>query len=261
VKEGKYIYCIIETKIDRNFGPIGIGGRGDEVSTVSYRDLGMVISNSPMTKYVISRENLLAHERVVEEVMKEFTVLPVRFCTIASSADEIRNLLDSRHREFKNLLRDMDHKIELGIKGLWKDMNTIFKEITVENKEIKRLKQKLQNDKGKKNISSTRTFLEAKMEVGKLVEEALKRKKEKEAEKIVGALRRTAFDHKLNTTMSDELFINAAFLVDKGREKEFDNIMDDLSEKYRERTKLIYVGPLPPYNFVNIVIYPAEWEK
>jgi len=261
MEEGKYIYCIIETKIDRNFGPLGIGGRGDEVSTISYRDLGMVISNSPMTQYVISRENLLAHEKVVEEVMKEFTVLPVRFCTIALSADEIRDLLDRRHREFKNLLRDMDHKIELGIKGLWKNMNTIFKEIAEENKEIKRLKEKMQDGKDKKNIPSTRTFLEAKMEVGKLVEDALKRKKEKEAENVVDALRRTAFDHKLNNTISDEMFINAAFLVDKGREKEFDNIMDDLSEKYRDRTKLIYVGPLPPYNFVNIVIYPEEWEK
>ncbi len=261
MKEGKYIYCIIETKIERNFGPIGIGGRGDEVSTISYRDLGMVISNSPMTKYVISRENLLAHERVVEEVMKEFTVLPVRFCTIASSADEMRNLLDSRYREFKNLLRDMDHKIELGMKGLWKNMETLFKEITIENKEIKRLKEKIQNGMGKKNISSTGTFLEAKMEVGKLVEEALKRKKEKEAENIVDALRRTAFDHKLNNTVSDEMFINAAFLVDRGREKEFDNIMDDLSEKHKDRIKFMYVGPLPPYNFVNITIYPEEWEK
>ena len=261
MKEGKYIYCVIETKIDRNFGPMGIGGRGDEVSTISYGDLGMVVSNSPMTQYVISRENLLAHEKVVEEVMKEFTVLPVRFCTIASRAGEIRDLLDSRHREFKNLLRDMDHKIELGIKGLWKNMEVIFKEITVENHEIKRLKQELQNDKGKKNISSARTLLDTKMEVGKLVEDALKRKKEKEAENIVGALRRTAFDHKLSNTISDEMFINAAFLVDKGREKEFDNIMDHLSEKYGERTKFFYAGPLPPYNFVKIVIYPAEWEK
>lgn len=261
MEEGKYIYCIIETKIERNFGPIGIGGRGDEVTTIGYKDLGMVISNSLMTKYVVSRENLLAHERVVEEVMKEFTVLPVRFCTIASNADEIRNLLDRRYREFKNLLRDMDHKIELGTKGLWKNMETLFKEITIENKEIKRLKEKIQNGMGKKNISSTGTFLEAKMEVGKLVEEALKRKKEKEAENIVDALRRTAFDHKLNNTVSDEMFINAAFLVDRGREKEFDNIMDDLSEKHKDRIKFMYVGPLPPYNFVNITIYPEEWEK
>jgi hemerythrin superfamily protein len=262
MKEGKYIYCIIDSKMERHLGPMGIGGRGDEVTSIGYKDLSMVISNSPMTKYVVSRENLLAHERVVEEVMKEFTVLPVRFCTIASSADEIRDLLDRRYREFKNLLRDMDHKIELGIKGLWINMDTIFKEIAVENKEIKRLKEKMQNGKDKKNIPSTRTFLEAKMEVGKLVEEALKRKREKEAENIIDALRRTAIDHKLNNnTICIEMFINAAFLVDRGREKEFDNIMDDLSEKYGERTKFIYAGPLPPYNFVNIVVYPAAWEK
>jgi len=57
------------------------------------------------------------------------------------------------------------------------------------------------------------------------------------------------------------MFINAAFLVDKGREKEFDNIMDDLSEEYKNRVKFMYVGPLPVYNFINIVIYPEEWER
>jgi len=261
MEEGKYIYCIIETKIERNFGPIGIGGRGDEVTTIGYKDLGMVISNSPMTKYVVSRENLLAHERVIEEVMKEFTVLPVRFCTIASNADEIRNLLDRRHREFKNLLRDMDHKIELGIKGLWKNMDLLFKEIIKENHEIKRLKEKMQNDKGKKKFSSTKTSLEAKVEVGKLVEEALKEKKDKEAEKIEETLRRAAIDYKRNKTIGDEMFINAAFLIDRGREKEFDNIMEDLSEEYKDRIKFMYAGPLPPFNFVNITIYPEEWER
>ncbi|MDD3978341.1 MAG: GvpL/GvpF family gas vesicle protein, partial [Methanomicrobium sp.] len=121
-QEGKYIYCIINTIQDRYFGPIGIGNRGDEVSTIGNDDLAMVISSYPVAKLVVNGENILAHEKVIEEVMKEFTVLPVRFCTIAVSADEIRNLLFKRYREFKNLLRDMDHKIELGVKGMWKDM-------------------------------------------------------------------------------------------------------------------------------------------
>ena len=55
--------------------------------------------------------------------------------------------------------------------------------------------------------------------------------------------------------------MNAAFLVDKGREKEFDNIMDELSDEYQDRIEFLYAGPLPVFNFVNIVIYPAEWEK
>ena len=254
-KEGKYIYCIIGTKQERNFGPIGMGGRGDEVLTISYDDLSMVVSNSPMGKLEVSRQNLLVHEKVIEEVMKEFdSVLPVRFGTIASGADEIRNLLDRRYREFKTALRDMDHKIELGVKGIWKNMKVIFGEIVEENKEIKKAKEKLQNDKGKKNI-------QAKMEVGKMVAQALEKKKEKEAARIVDALRRTAVNYKLNKAIGDDMFINAAFLVDKGREKEFDNIMDDLSEEYKNRVKFMYAGPLPVFNFVNIVIYPEEWEK
>jgi len=254
-KEGKYIYCIIGTKQERNFGPIGIGERGDEVITIGYDDISMVVSNHPITKLVVSRENMLAHERVIEKVMQEFdSVLPVRFGTIASSADEIRNLLDRRYREFKNALRNMDHKVELGVKGLWKNMEAIFKEIVEKNKEIKRAKERIQKQVGKKNI-------QAKMEVGKMVEEALAKKKEKEQELIVDTLRRTAFDCKLNKTISDEMFINAAFLVDKGREKEFDNIMDDLSDKYKNRIKFMYAGPLPVFNFANLVIYPEEWEK
>ena len=254
-KEGYYIYCIIATSQERNFGPIGIGGRGNGVLTIGYDDLCMVVSNHPMTRFVVNRENMMAHQKVLEKVMTEFDgVLPVRFGTIASSADETRNLLDRRYREFTNALRDMDHKIELGVKGLWLDMNTIFKEITEENKDIQRLKKKIEKEAKSKNV-------EAKMEVGKMVEAALQKKKEKESERIVDALRRTAFEHKLNRTTGDEMFMNAAFLVDKGREKEFDNIMDDLSEEFKDRIKFVYAGPLPLFNFVNIVIYPEDWEK
>jgi hypothetical protein len=111
-KEGKYIYCIIETKQERNFGPIGIGQRGDEVLTIGYDDLSMVVSNYPLTKITAGKENMLAHQKAIEQVMKEFgSVLPVRFGTIASSADEVRNLLDRSYREFKTALKDMDHKI------------------------------------------------------------------------------------------------------------------------------------------------------
>ena len=291
-KEGKYIYCIIATSQERKFGPIGIGGRGDDVLTFGHNSLSMVVSSHPMalaigsqtivprpiTNLAVNSDNMLAHERVIEEVMKEFdSVLPVRFGTIASNADEIRNLLARRYGEFKNALRDLDHKVELGVKGVWKNMDVIFKEITQENKEIRKAKEEIQNDAGRKNIHPVRSRtpeasddclrqsvsngVQAKMEVGKMVEKALEKKKEKEAERIVDALRRTSSDYKLNKTISNEMFVNAAFLVDKGREKEFDNIMDDLGEEHKDRVKFMYTGPLPVFNFVNIVIYPEEWEK
>lgn len=254
-KQGKYVYCIIGTKQERNFGPIGIGDRGDEVLTIGYDDLSMVVSNHPIGRLIVNLENMLGHEKVIEKVMIEFdSVLPVRFGTIASSADEIRNVLGRRYREFRNVLKDMDHKIELGVKGLWKNGNDIFKEILEGSKDISRAKKEIQKNKTKNTIG-------AQMELGREVQQALAGKKEREADRIVEALRRSAYDYKLNRTIGDEMFMNAAFLVDKGREKEFDNIMDDLSEQHKDRIRFMYAGPLPVFNFVNITIYPEEWEK
>ena len=253
-KEGKYIYCIIETKQERNFGPIGIGEKGDEVLTIGYEDLSMVVSNYPLTRVPTSRENMMAHQKAIERVMKEFdNVLPVQFGTIASSADEVRNLLDRRYGEFKIALRDMDHKIELGVKGIWKDMSVIYSEIAEENKAIKELRETL--------VGQESQDTQVKVALGRLVMQELDKKKGKQSEDIVNRLRRTSYDYKLNNIIGDAMFMNAAFLVDKGREKEFDNIMDDLSNEYQDRIKFMYSGPLPVFNFVNIVIYPEEWEK
>ena len=253
-KEGKYIYCIIESKQERNFGPIGIGERGDELLTIGYDDLSMVVSNHPIAKLTANRENFVGHEKAIEEVMKEFdSVLPVRFGTIASGADEIRNLLDRRYREFKSALRDMEHKVELGVKGIWNDMDVVFSEIVEGNETIKNLRKQLKG-KGSQNV-------QVKINIGQLVKKELDQKKEKQAEEIVDRLRRMSYEYKLNKTIGDEMFMNAAFLVDKVREKEFDNTMDDLCDEYEDKMKFMYAGPLPVFNFVNILIYPEAWEK
>jgi len=143
VPEGHYVYCIIGTGEARNFGPIGISDRGDPVTTIAYKDLGAVVSSIPMTKYVISKESMISHEKVIEAVMKDHTLLPVRFYTVAPNAEEIRSLLRRRYLEFKKLLRELDNKVELGLKALWRDMNAIFQEIVTENEEIKALRAEM----------------------------------------------------------------------------------------------------------------------
>ena len=247
VNEGKYLYCVIKSNEGRNFGPIGIGKRGDVVATVGYNDISAVISNSPMTQYVINRENMTSHEKVIEEVMQDYTVLPVRFCTIAASAEEVRNLLRRRYPEFRGLLRDMDNKVEMGLKALWKDMNQIFREIAEEDREVRKLKKEAQGKSGQTKTSS-------KIALGKAVKKALEAKKDKEAAKILSTFKRTAIDLRTNDSFGDPMFLNTAFLIDRSREKEFDYLVEELVEKYMDRANFKYVGPAPPFNFVNIVV-------
>jgi hypothetical protein len=248
-EEGKYLYGIIGTNEERNFGPIGIGGR--EVETIAYKDVGAVISNAPMGKYEVSKENLLAHQRVLERVMKEHTVLPVRFCTVAANAEEIRRLLEGRYRELRHLQRDLDNKVELGVKALWRDMALLFQEIVDENEEIKRLKAEIAQ-------KSFRQSHAQRIAIGQMVQAALEAKKEREGEEILAPLKRVSVDYRINTTRGDRMLLSAAFLVDRGREKEFDDLMERLAATYGGRVKFMYVGPAPPYNFVNITIRPEE---
>ena len=50
MEEGVYLYCIIEWKEPLLCDAAGIGGRGDAVYGVSFRDIGAVVSNSPVKK-------------------------------------------------------------------------------------------------------------------------------------------------------------------------------------------------------------------
>jgi hypothetical protein len=55
-------------------------------------------------------------------------------------------------------------------------------------------------------------------------------------------------------TYGDDMLMNAAFLVDRTREKEFDGEVKELAARYNGTIEFKYVGPAPPYSFVNIVV-------
>ena len=257
-EEGKYIYCVVGTRDKKNFGPVGIGGRGDEVDTLCYEDLAAVISDSPVTKYPISRENTLAHQRVMEEVMKYYTILPVKFGTIAETKNGIppeenirERVLKGRYEELQGLLEAMNNKVELGVKALWTDMKVIFGEIVDNNKEIRRLRNWIAT----RPAGQTR---DAKIKLGEMVQSALERKKNREEKLMLDALKEISVDHRTNRVFGDKMILNAAFLVEANRkEKEFDNIVNKLSIKCEGRIKFKYVGPSPPCNFVELTI---TWE-
>ena len=63
-----------------------------------------------------------------------------------------------------------------------------------------------------------------------------------------------AAEVKINNSYYDLMVINAAFLVEKDKETEFDQRVDELGAKYSSNIKFKYIGKVPPFNFVNLVI-------
>lgn len=247
-KEGKYIYGIIRHKGPLSFGPIGIGKRADEVYGINYNDICAVVSNSPIIIYEARRVNMIAHQMVLEEVMKRFTVLPVRFSTISEHNDDtgVLKILEKDYTKFSDLLNKMEGKKELGLKILAHEAE-IYASIVEKYDEIRSLKEKLIN------LPVDKTYYQ-RMKIGEMVAEALKKETGNYKNIILDVLKPLTDDFKLNDNYGEMMILNAAFLIKNTSEPTFDDAVNDLDEKYGRFMTFKYVGTLPPYNFVNLTI-------
>src|SRR5258705_13992281 len=92
-QRGRYVYCIIRAGQPLKFGAIGMDEQWPEVYTITYKDMAAVISDIPLAPLDSTRENVLAHERVNETVMRDHTVIPMSFGTIFKTREDIVELL------------------------------------------------------------------------------------------------------------------------------------------------------------------------
>ena len=248
---GKYIYCLISCEEPREFTSPGLDERGTLVHTVHSTDLAAVVSDSPVREWERSRQHMMAHTAVLEEVMQEFTVLPVRFGTVAPSAETLQEqVLQRRYDELTGLLAKMGGRVELGLKAFWLEA-AIFQEIVADSPPIRKLRDKLQGR------SVEETYFD-RARLGEMVEASLEQKRDEYADLLLARLRPLAGEYKLNQLLIDRMVLNGAFLVDQDRQAEFDEAVRQLDEQLGDRLKFKYVGPVPPYNFVSIVI---QWDS
>jgi hypothetical protein len=248
---GKYMYCIIRCPEPRQFTTLGIGERGNVVHTVHFMDLAAVVSDSPVVEYDSSRRNMMAHTLVLEEVMRDFTLLPVRFGTVAPSVEAIQEkVLKRRFGEFHGLLQELTGQVEVGLKAFWYE-EVIFREIVEENPPIRHLRDELMGHRPEE------TYYE-RIRLGEMIESGVWKKRDEDAEKILSPLRPLVSRSQINKVVTDRMVLNAAFLVEVSRQAEFDATVKRLDAEMSKRLIFKYVGPVPPYNFVNIVIH---WEE
>ena len=247
-KEGKYIYGIIRHDGPIEYGHIGMGKRTDLVYGINYKGITAIVSNSPIIIYEARRVNMITHERVLEDVMKQFTVLPVRFSTISEHNDDsgILRIIEKDYKKFDEMLSKMDGKKELGLKVMAHEA-AIYENIIEKYDDIRNLRNKLLN------LPPDKTHYQ-RMKIGEMVAEALKKETENYKKIILDALNQLSEDVKINDNYGDMMILNAAFLIKNSIEPEFDMAMNDLDEKYGLFMTFKYVGTLPPYNFVNLVI-------
>ncbi len=248
---GKYVYGVVAADAVASL-TVNSPGIYDKlpVRTVVRDDLAVVVSDAALQEYEQSRRNMVAHSRVLEEVLAQTTVLPMRFGVVApNEAALATHLLHRQADSMRRWLRELDGMLEVGLRAFWQE-GLIFDEVLREEEAIRELRDSLM---GK---SPDATYYE-RIKLGEMVEAAVTKRRDRDAERILTTLRPIAHDWRINRTVTDRMVVNAAFLVARERQPEMLAAIDAVDATTEGRMLFKVVQAAPPYNFVTLTV---NWE-
>ena len=257
-EKGKYIYGIIRCSKPKNFlhaiigfvrwskdfGRLGIGR--SRLYQISFNDIAAVVSNSSVTKSLkSSRNDMIAHERVLEAIMKKHTLLPVRFGVIAENAEGVKCVLRQGYSDFVELLDKVEGKKELSVSVSF-NKEDIYKDLLEKYENIRILKEKIAK-------LPRETVHNQHMAIGKMIAACLDKEKELHKKVFLDVLSPLAVDVKNNGIYDELMILNSAFFIAKEMEAEFNQKVEELDKIYggKLRFKLITA---PPFNFATLKI-------
>jgi hypothetical protein len=256
-----YLYCITEAKPSRTtffeetgvkIYPIYLQGVYAIVSKVLSDEFDEESLKKNLNNMEWVERKTRQHEAIIEEIMKNSTVLPFKFATIFETEEKVKRLLRDNNGKLKKVIGELGGKEEWGFK-IYCDM-TKFKNIT--EKEDERIEEK---DREIASASKGKAYF-------------LKKKKDEFVKGIVSEriveytkdcferLKRLTRQAKINkilpkavTEKEQDMVLNAAFLINKKRIKELERILSYIKTMYSQKgLEFAWTGPWPPYNFCSL---------
>lgn len=255
-----YLYCVTKTKPSqsnfKNTGvkiyPIYFQGTYAIVSKVSPDEFSMDNLKKNLTNMDWVEKRIRQHENVIEEIMKEITVLPFKFGTIFQSEENVEKLLKEQNAEFKKMIASIHGKEEWGLK-IYCNADKFKEALTKEDERIQDL------DRQMVSTSEGKAYL-LKKKKDELIKEVINEKVSEYTQDSFNRLKKVCLEAKINkilpkevTEREDEMVFNTAILVNKNRIKDLENVFSYLKTKYSDKGLTFdYTGPWPSYNFCDI---------
>jgi hypothetical protein len=165
------------------------------------------------------------------------------FGTLFKTEKDIVEFLEDTYDALRDVLVKMKDKLEFGLRVNWA-REEVLAEIERDDEGIRRLKEEISK-------SQSSTYF-ARMQLGRMVEQALADKSDTYVRDIYEYLREAAIASRSNKPIGEKMIMNAAFLVGRDRATIFDQKVQEIALRYEGKLSFRYTGPWPPYNFVTI---------
>lgn len=241
----KYVYGIIKADAGSRFSVEGVGDPGSPVSSIKLRDIRAVVSDVEPSPVRGSRRNLMAHSRVLEDVSARCTVLPMRFGVVLPDEEAVKKeILEPRYELWCRLLDRFEGLVELTLKAVYR-AEPILREILEEDRSVAEMRERARTSVGERAYFDN-------VELGEMVAQRVEARGERDAAAMIERLRGLSVEVKVNPVSVDRMLLNAAFLVQREDIEAFDAAVNEIGGQVGERIHFKYLGPLPPYSFVQM---------
>ncbi|QUL99239.1 MAG: GvpL/GvpF family gas vesicle protein [Candidatus Fermentithermobacillus carboniphilus] len=240
----KYIYGIIPGSHEITLPVVGIDGA--QVYTIFASGLSAVISTIEDKAVDPTRKNLQAHLAVQTRLMGEFTLLPAAFGMVADSDEDIKHVLQENHSLFESEIKKVYGKVEAAVQVMW-NREAVLAELDRVDPEFSRLRKEL----ARVSPDEARGLM---VQIGKKVEELSSRWQNRYGSAIHHELKTASEDAVLHSIAAPQCILNASYLVDKRKEREFSDKMSALGAQHAGKLEFKYTPNLPPYSFVELRI-------
>jgi Gas vesicle synthesis protein GvpL/GvpF len=222
--------------------PDSLRGRQESrLRFVVHGDLAALVSEIDADARV-RRDDLLAHARVLETLVEGATVLPMRFGVIVEDDEEVaRNILEDGESGLTSLLKSFDGRVQLTVKA-YHDEDRALRDLLRERPDIRGLRD--QTAGGPASYHSQ-------LRLGEAVAVGLDALASADAAMLHAELSGLAERVVLQEVTGKNQVLDAALLVKRAARTRTDEAIARLSRTLPDRMRLRYVGPQPPYAFVD----------
>lgn len=261
-----YLYAIIPRVEKSPFPLMGLKGLDEQhdVYTIPFHDVEAVVCNLNETEYGEKEleqktndaewlhQKAFHHHEALMALYQNGPVIPMKFCTIYSSMDNLENTIDKHKQRMVELLDVVRDKEEWILK-IYCDQDKVKDAVAEQNDTVDAKKKEIEN------LSPGRKYLE-KRKLSQIIDQEADREKQRFSTRIHEELRSFSIGTEVKknwnkdvTGRKDEMCHNGVYFLEKENVDAFLAQVKEMQNKWEvSGWNLEVTGPWPSYHFATI---------
>jgi hypothetical protein len=229
------VHGIIEASASPDAPASSASAEVEGTSAVRYEAVTAVVTTTDASEVLPSRGNLLGHTRVLEQLAKETTVLPMRFGMVAQDeTDLIERYLAPQQAALVAALERLRGHVELRLRGRY-DEDEVLRAVAAADPGIARLQGSASVD--------------ARLRLGERIVAGIEVRRERDLERLTDALGPYVAGVVAGSVAEPLDAFSLSLLVPEDGMDAFDRALDELGRTVAPVLALELVGPVPPFSF------------